>query len=248
MDVFEAIRDRRSVRKYLDLPVEWDKVGSVVEAGRLAPSSGNLQTWKFIVVRDFAKRRSLAEAAAQQYWMEQAPVHIVIVGVLDKHRRFFGERGEQLYVIQDCAMAAMQMMLAAQALGLGSCFISSINETKVGEIILIRGNGRPMGILTLGYPAETPKAPLRYRIENVAYLEVDAGRAYVEGYTPGRIADFDQSISNWRVAERGIKYAKQAVNDIDRATKSKREGFLQNLMQKAKKLKKEEKNKDEKKK
>lgn len=241
MDIFEAFRDRRSVRKYLDLPVEWDKVGSVVEAGRLAPSSGNLQTWKFIIVRDLAKRKAIAEASAQQFWMEQAPVHIVIVGVLDKHRRFFGERGEQLYVIQDCAMAAMQMMLAAHALGLGSCFVSSISEDKIGEVILIRGNGRPMGVVTLGYSAEIPKAPLKYRIENVAYLEVDAGRAYVHGYTPGRIADFDQSMSNWRLAERGIKYAQQAVHDIDRVTKAKREGFLQKLVQKATKLKKDEK-------
>ncbi|MBI2581391.1 nitroreductase family protein [Candidatus Woesearchaeota archaeon] len=234
MDVFEAFRNRRSIRKYLDLPVEWDKIGSILDAGRLAPSSGNLQTWKFIAVRDLNKRKQLAEASAQQYWMEQAPVHIVIVGVFDKHLRFFGERGKNLYVIQDCAMAAMQMMLAAHALGLGSCFVSAINEERVGEIILIRGNARPMGILTIGYPAEQPKMPLRYRIENIVYLEVDAGRAYVQGYTPGRIADFDQSISNWRLAERGIKYVKQAAQDIDRITKEKRKGLLHKLIEKAK--------------
>lgn len=234
MDVFEAFRNRRSIRKYLDLPVEWDKVGSILEAGRLAPSSGNLQTWKFIVVRDLNKRRQLAEASAQQYWMEQAPVHIVIVGVHDKHLRFFGQRGKDLYVIQDCSMAVMQMMLAAHALGLGSCFVSAINEERVGELVLIRGNARPMGILTIGYPAEQPKMPLRYRLENISYLEVDAGRAYVHGYTPGRIADFDQSISNWRFAERGIKYAKQAAEDIDRLTKEKRKGLLHRFVEKVK--------------
>ncbi|MBI3037133.1 nitroreductase family protein [Candidatus Woesearchaeota archaeon] len=234
MDVFEAIRDRRSVRKYLDLPVEWDKVGSVLEAGRLAPSSGNLQAWKFIVVRDLKKRKALAEAAAQQFWMEQAPVHIVIVGVFNKHQRFFGDRGKDLYVIQDCAMAAMQMMIAATALGLGSCFVSAINEERVGSIIIIRGGARPMGILTLGYAAETPKMPLRYRLENISYLEVDAGLAYVHGYTSGRVADFDDAVTNWRFAQRGIRYVTQAVEDIDKATKEKRKGFLQKLVQKAK--------------
>ncbi|MEK6837389.1 MAG: nitroreductase family protein [Nanoarchaeota archaeon] len=234
MDVFEAMRNRRSVRKYLDLPVEWDKVGSILDAGRLAPSSGNLQTWKFIAVRDLNKRKQIAEASAQQYWMEQAPVHIVIVGVFDKHLRFFGERGKNLYVIQDCAMAAMQMMLAAHALGLGTCFVSAINEERVGEIILIRGNARPMGILTVGYPAEQPKMPLRYRIENVTYLETDAGVAYVQGYTPGRHPDFDFEMSNLRVAERGIKYVKQAAEDIDKLTKEKRKGLLHKLIEKAK--------------
>ncbi len=237
MDVFEAIRNRRSIRKYLDLPVEWDKVGSVLEAGRLAPSSGNLQTWKFIVVRDLKKRKALAEASAQQFWMEQAPVHIVILGVENKHMRFFGERGKNVYLIQDCAMAAMQMMLAAQSLGLGSCFVSALNEDKVGSIVLMRGGHRPMGIITLGYPAETPKMPLRYRLENMCYLEVDAGLAYVHGYTPGRIADFDDSVSNWRLAERGINYAKQAAQDIEKATREPRRNLFGKLIEKAKRPK-----------
>ncbi len=248
MDVFEAIQDRRSVRKYLDLPIEWDKVGSILEAGRLAPSSGNLQTWKFIVVRDLSRRKAIAEAAAQQYWMEHAPVYIVIVGVLDKHKRFFGERGEQLYVIQDCAMAAMQMMLAAHALGLGSCFVSSINEERVGEIIQIRGGARPMGILTLGYAAEKPAMPMRYRVENFAYHENDAGRAYVAGFSPGRHAEFDSEMTNWRFAEKGIKYVRQAAEDIDKVTKEKRKGLMQKLVEKATKMKKEGTKKEEKRK
>ncbi len=235
MDVFEAIRDRRSIRKYLDLPVEWDKVGSILEAGRLAPSAGNLQAWKFVVVRDMKKRKLLAEAAGQQYWMEQAPVFIVIVGVFNKHERFFGQRGKDLYVIQDCAMAAMQMMLAAHALGLGTCFVSALQEEKVGEIILMRGGARPMGIITIGYAAEKPQMPLRYRLENFSYLETDAGIAYVHGYTPGRHADFDFEMTNFRVAQRGINYAKQAVQDLDRLTKEKRKGFIHRIFEKAKK-------------
>lgn len=235
MDVFEAIRDRRSIRKYLDLPVEWDKVGSILEAGRLAPSAGNLQAWKFIVVRDLNKRKQLAEASGQQYWMEQAPVFIVLVGVFNKHERFFGQRGKDLYVIQDCAMVAMQMMLAAHSLGLGSCFVSALQEDKVGEIILMRGGARPMGIITVGYAAEVPKMPLRYRLENFCYLETDAGLAYVHGYAPGRHADFDFEMSNFRVAQTGINYAKQAAHDIDRLTREKRKGLLHRLIEKAKK-------------
>jgi len=238
MDVFEAFKDRRSIRKYLDLPVEWDKVGSILEAGRLAPSSGNLQAWKFIVVRDLKKRKLLAEAASQQYWMEQAPVFIVIVGVYDKPQRFFGDRGKDLYVIQDCAMAAMQMMLAAHALDLGSCFVSAINEEAVGRIILIRGGARPMGIIAIGYPAEKPKMPLRFRLENFAYLETDAGIAYVPGYAPGRHADFESENSDWRVAQRGMEYVQRAAEDMGRLAKGRPKRMMDKFMERMKSTKK----------
>ena len=79
MDVLEAIRTRRSVRKYRDIPVEWEKVGLILDAGRLAPSSGNLQNWKFIVITDKNARHQISEACLEQQWMAKAPVHIVIV-------------------------------------------------------------------------------------------------------------------------------------------------------------------------
>jgi nitroreductase len=230
MDVFEAIKNRRSIRKYLDIPIEWEKVGNVLEAGRLAPSSGNLQAWKFIVVRDPKKKKLLAEAASQQYWMEQAPVLIVIVGVYNKTQRFYGDRGKDIYIIQDCAMAAMQMMIAAQAQGLGTCFVSALNEERVGSIILMRGGARPMGIISIGYAAEKPVMPLRFRLENIAYLERDAGIAYVDGFASGRIADFASSMSDWRVAERGIEYVQGAVRDIDKVTKEKRNALMNQIV------------------
>ena len=90
--------------------------------------------------------------------------------------------------------------------------------------------------------------PLRYRVENVAYHELDAGRAYAAGYAPGRHTDFDSEMSNWRLAERGINYAKKAVEDIDKATREKRKGFLQKLVESAAKTREEAKKKEEKKK
>ena len=78
MEVFECIRTRRSVRKFLQMPVEWDKVGAILDCGRYTPSAGNLQNWQFMVVIDPDKRKKIAEAAAQQYWMADAPIYIVI--------------------------------------------------------------------------------------------------------------------------------------------------------------------------
>lgn len=77
MDVFTAIQERRSVRKYKSTPVEEEKLSKVLEVARLAPSASNLQNWKFIVVRDETIRRKLAEAAGGQSWVAEAPVVIV---------------------------------------------------------------------------------------------------------------------------------------------------------------------------
>jgi len=71
MEVLECITTRRSIRKYLQKPVPWDHVSNILEAGRCAPSSGNLQNWKFIVVLDEGKRKALAEAALRQFWRKR---------------------------------------------------------------------------------------------------------------------------------------------------------------------------------
>ena len=123
MDVLEAIHTRRSVRKYLDKPVEWDKIGTILDAGRMAPTAGNLQPYRFIVVNDPGKIKLIAEACSQQYWIEGAPVLILIVIWLKKVKEFYGERGVDVYAVQDAAVAAQNMMLAAHSLGIGSCQI-----------------------------------------------------------------------------------------------------------------------------
>ena len=118
----------------MDVPVEWDKIITAVEAAMVAPSAGNLQVWRYVVVRKQEKRKQIAEACLQQYWMEQAPVHVVIVAKLEKEEQFYGKRGVDLYSVQDCAMAAMNVMLAAHDLGLGSCFVSAFDENALSRI------------------------------------------------------------------------------------------------------------------
>lgn len=84
MDVEECIKTRRSVRKYKDKPVDWDSIARILDAGKFAPSAGNIQNWKFIVARKDDVRKKLAEAAFDQDWMGEAPVHIVVVGEPEK--------------------------------------------------------------------------------------------------------------------------------------------------------------------
>jgi len=178
MDVLECIRTRRSIRKYLEKPVAWDDVCKILEAGRFAPSAGNLQNWKFVVVLEFERRRKLAEASLQQYWMESAPVHIVICSEPHKAEKYYGIRGERLYSIQNCAAAATNMLLAAHAIGLAGCWVGAFDEDMVARTIgLVESEGaRPQIILTIGYSDEKVPAPARHPLEAIMFFNYWRGR------------------------------------------------------------------------
>ncbi|MBU0628264.1 MAG: nitroreductase family protein [Nanoarchaeota archaeon] len=171
METLECIRTRRSIRKYKDKDVEWDKVVQILDAGRFAPSAGNIQNWKFVAVREEGVRKKLAQAAFDQQWMEEVPVHIVIAGEPEKADRFYGSRGERLYTIQNCAAVIENMMLAANDLGLGSCWIGAFDEYKVKRAVGIPDDVSVQAILTIGYADEKPEMPSRKALEHIVYLD-----------------------------------------------------------------------------
>ena len=109
MNVSDAIRTRKSVRRFLDKPVEKEKLLEVLEAGRLAPSASNRQEWRYVVVTDKGMREKLAEAASNQSFVGQAPVVIVCLAESDQHRMTCGEL---CYPI-DCAISMDHMTLRA---------------------------------------------------------------------------------------------------------------------------------------
>jgi nitroreductase len=221
MDVLEAIATRRSIRKYLDVPVEWDKVGQILEAGRLAPSAGNLQDWRFVVVTKDEARKKIAESALGQNWIETAPVHIVIFSLTDKIKIHYGMRGERLYSIQDCAACATYMMLAAHELGLGSCWIGAFDENKVQQLLKMPDNCRPQLILTIGYADEKPAMPPRYKIDNLVFLERFGGL--------GKVKDLDTVLWNFNVVGKSKDALKEGAKDFERLTRKDRQKLFDKL-------------------
>ena len=119
MDLMEIIKKRRSVRDYKDIPVPEDKLLKVLEAARLAPSGGNSQLWKFIVVKDGKRRQQLAKAASGQAFVAQAPVVIAAVALMPERIQ---QCGVPAYAV-DLAIAVDHMTLAAVNEGLGTCWI-----------------------------------------------------------------------------------------------------------------------------
>lgn len=166
MELMEAVRGRRSVRSFLDRPVEEEKLRAVLGAGRLAPSARNMQDRRFIVVRDRATRLELAEAARKQAFVGQAPVVIACCGTSD----LVMTCGQPAYVV-DVAIAVDHMTLAAFSLGLGTCWIGAFYEDQVKEILGVPESVRVVALLPLGYPSESPRATPRKSLDDVVAYE-----------------------------------------------------------------------------
>ncbi len=171
MQTQQCIKTRRSVRKFLPVPVEFEKLGRILDAGRYAPSAGNLQNWKFIVVIDEEKKRTIAAACADQFWITEAPFLIVICGEPIKTERFYGERGKTVYTIQNCAAAIQNMLLVAHDEGLGACWVGAYDDARLKSAVSIPDNVEPQAVLAIGYADEKPPEPQRYTVENIVFLE-----------------------------------------------------------------------------
>ena len=162
MDVAKAIRARRSVRAYLDKPVEEDKLQRVLDAARLAPSACNMQEWKFVVVRDDATRRNLVDVAMGQAFVGQAPVVIAACATVTDYTMTCG----QLAYPIDVAIAVDHMTLQAVEEGLGTCWIGAFHEDRARALIGVPDDIRIVTLLPLGYPADGDAADEREKDRN----------------------------------------------------------------------------------
>ena len=146
-------------------------VDLLIEAACCAPSAGNMQPWEFIVVRDEEVKERLAKAAGDQSFISEAPVVCVVCAVPGRSGSRYGDRGRELYCLQDTAAAVQNLMLTASANGLGSCWVGAFDEDKVSEILAIPGEARPIALIPVGYPRESPAPRRRRPLEEVVHRE-----------------------------------------------------------------------------
>jgi nitroreductase len=170
MDLYESIKKRRSIRSFLDKEVEFEKIGNILDAARLAPSAGNLQDWKFILVYKKETREQIAALCPKQEWVAHAPVIIVVCSEIEQDREYYGERGEQLYAIQNAAAATENLLLAATAEGLGSCWVGAFNEPDLKKLLGIPGSARPLTVIGLGYYEGLVDELPRKRLEDITFF------------------------------------------------------------------------------
>jgi len=167
MEVMDAILKRRSIRDFLEKPIEKEKLQGVLEAGRQAPSASNQQPWRIVVVTNPETRKKLAKAARDQEFVGKAPV--VLVGCALKTDKVMA-CGQHAYPI-DLAICMTTMSLAAVGEGLGTCWIGAFSEDHVKQILGIPKDVRVVELMPLGYPASQPDARPRKPMSEFAVME-----------------------------------------------------------------------------
>jgi nitroreductase len=163
MSVQTSIQERRSIRAYKNTPIEDDKLEIILNALRFAPSARNRQEWKFIVVKDPETRRKLVDAANNKPYLIDSPVVIVACATESEYVMACGQPAGTV----DVSIAISFLILQAQELGLGTCWLGNFNEQEVKKVLDIPENIRIVAITPLGYPAQEPDAKPRKSLEEI---------------------------------------------------------------------------------
>jgi nitroreductase len=163
MNLLDIIKDRRSVREFKDQEIPESAIDVLIEVLRWAPSAGNLQSRKFYFVFNEPLRNKLARAGLRHDFVSFiAHAPLVVVACADlRIASHYGERGTELYCIQDTAASVQNLLLAAHDQGLATCWVGAFKEQQVKEILDMPDYLRPVVLVPVGYPAKTPKAPVR---------------------------------------------------------------------------------------
>lgn len=184
-DVLDAIKERRSIRKYLDRPVPKKAIEEILATADWAPSAHNAQPWRFIVLADGSIKRKLAEAMAKSWAADMAkdgttvepeklkvraerfatsPVLILACLTMDGMRKFSDEQRQNIErdsAMQSLGAALQNLLLAAHVKGLGACWFGAPAFCKeiVRTVLKIPDNVEPEALIMMGYPAEKPPVP-----------------------------------------------------------------------------------------
>lgn len=176
MELFEAIKGRRSIRSYTEEKVTDEEVNRILEAATWAPSACNKQSWRFVVVRKPETIEKLYKAASfstqHQIFVKKAKVVIVVCSDLEVYKTFpHKKRALGLFTIQETAAATQNLLLAAHALGLGACWVSLFSDEQVKEALNFPKGMRPVVIIPLGRTKSKANSKPRKALKDIVNYE-----------------------------------------------------------------------------
>ncbi|MDQ1262880.1 MAG: hypothetical protein QG575_2061 [Euryarchaeota archaeon] len=166
METLQAIKTRRSIRKFLNKPVSREMLKELLEAAMFAPSAGNEQPWQFIVLDEREFLDKVPNICATASMCRQPPLAILVCGdsSLEKYPEFW---------VQDCSAAIENLLLAAHSQGLGAVWVGiyPLNDRVEAfrRLLGLPVEITPFALVALGYPNEAPAMPNRYREDRVHY-------------------------------------------------------------------------------
>ncbi len=161
MDALEALKTRRSVRAFRDEPIPRTVLEDVIDCGRMAATAINIQPWDFVVVTDRAMLRRIAGTTDYGKFIDQAAACVLVLC------------GDTKYYLEDGSAAAQNILLAARAHGLGSCWVAGDKKPYASDICRLVGAPRGhklVSLIPLGYPAEVPE-PTKRSLADVLHWE-----------------------------------------------------------------------------
>ncbi len=179
MKLLEPIVTRRSIRKFKDDPVSDAQVELLLQAAHLAPSGSNTQPWTYIVVRSEETRRKVMEVSHEQKWMMQAPVFLVCVadlGVRIKEGDLPAINEESALpevklIIRDAAISVDHLVLQAESMGLGTCWVAWFRNEEIRPVLGIPDSHYVVAVVPVGVPDQTPMPRPRKEFGSMIYRE-----------------------------------------------------------------------------
>ncbi len=169
MDFFKTVEDRHSMRKYVETPVEDEKLQKILETANKAPSAGNLQGYEIYVVHKLEQRQALVNASWDQGFLAEAPVVLIFCANPARSAEKYKQRGIELYSIQDATIACAFAILAAKAQGLDTVWVGAFDEAAVSEIAHIPLDLRPVAMLPIGYAGKVPSVRPRRELRDLVH-------------------------------------------------------------------------------
>ena len=166
MDALDALLTRRSIRAYTDRPVSDESISRLLQAAMAAPSAGNQQPWRFIVVRDRVLLGQIAAAEPHGAMVAKAPVAVVVFGDLNLVRL-------EGFWVQDCAAATENLLVAAHAEGLGAVWVGTYPREErvngVRAVFSLPQHVVPFSVVAIGYPAGQPGPAHRFDADRISH-------------------------------------------------------------------------------
>ena len=158
MQLDEAVKTRKSVRRFSDKKPDWRKIIKAIDLARFAPMAGNLFSLKFILVQDKDKIEKLKEACQQDF----VSTHYVVVVVSDdeKVKRSYGDLGEK-FAREQAGAAIENFLLGLNEQGLATCWVGYFVESQVKKILSIPDNFTVEALFPIGYESKIKKRPFR---------------------------------------------------------------------------------------
>lgn len=170
MSVFDAARNLKSFRSSEDRVVPRDVIGKMVEAGRHAPSPGNVQSMEFIIVEDEDSLRFLSDASGDER-LEEVPTAIILVGDIGRMRREVGDADCEVACYSEASCAAQNMRLVGEEEGISTCWVTGFDQVAVKNHFGIPEDKQPLGLVAVCYSNDEIENEQRFGIGEIVFYD-----------------------------------------------------------------------------